>query len=235
MSLLLGTRNIADQAVAVGGIINLGNIYRKYCKKNANGVKAFDFNGTSISLQQSGIYHVTATIVVTSSAAGNVTIQLLENGVVGAEKIHDGMTQQQSQYGNQDGRKKGGGDAGAVELLSVLGSVASDGTSGVDGGSRCEEGADKAHYQVNGKAEVDGGKCGGADFAAHQYAVHENVDIHAENGEHTGENGALKDFFQENGVLSQRTFKGICDFHGGVTRPPVRGGWDIHSLSGYII
>lgn len=79
MSLLLGVRNTADQEVAVGGIINLGNVYRKYCKK-INGVKAFDFNGTSIALQQGGIYHITATIVATSSAAGNVTIQMLENG-----------------------------------------------------------------------------------------------------------------------------------------------------------
>lgn len=80
MSLLLGTRNSADQTVAVGGTIDLGSVYRKYCKK-VNGIKAFDFNGTSIALQQSGIYHITATIVATSSAAGNVTIQMLENGI----------------------------------------------------------------------------------------------------------------------------------------------------------
>lgn len=85
MSLLLGVRNTADQDVAVGGSINLGNVYRKYCKK-VNGVKAFDFNGTSIALQHSGIYHITATVVATSSAAGNVTVQLYENGeaVLGA-------------------------------------------------------------------------------------------------------------------------------------------------------
>lgn len=78
--LLIGTRNIADQVVAVGGVINLGNVYRKYCKKNSCGVKAFDFNGTSISLNHSGIYHLTATIIATSGAVGNVTIQALENG-----------------------------------------------------------------------------------------------------------------------------------------------------------
>ena len=80
MSLLLGTRNSADQTVAVGGTIDLGSVYRKYCRK-VNGIKAFDFNGTSIALQQSGIYHITATVIATSSAAGNVTIQMFENGI----------------------------------------------------------------------------------------------------------------------------------------------------------
>lgn len=81
MSLLLGVKNTADQTVAVGGIINLGNVYRKYCKK-INCTKAFDFNGNGINLNHSGIYHVTAVAIATSGAAGNVTIQMYENGVL---------------------------------------------------------------------------------------------------------------------------------------------------------
>ena len=80
MSLLLGVRNTADQEVAVGGIINLGNVYRKFCKK-VNGVKCFDFTGDAISLNHAGIYHLTATFVTNGGAAGVVTIQMLENGV----------------------------------------------------------------------------------------------------------------------------------------------------------
>lgn len=81
MSLLLGTYNISDQAIAVGGTINLGNVYRKYCKK-VNCTKTFDFNGESLTLNQSGIYHLTAAIVASAGAAGNVTIQMYENGVL---------------------------------------------------------------------------------------------------------------------------------------------------------
>lgn len=76
---LIGTRNIASQDLAIGQALNLGEIYRKYCRKNYYGVKAFDFNGTSISLQHSGIYHITANITFTAPAAGDVTFQLSVN------------------------------------------------------------------------------------------------------------------------------------------------------------
>lgn len=79
--LLLGTRNAATQDLVVGSVLNLGEVYRKYCKKNSCGTKAFDFNGTSILLQHSGIYHITATITFTAPVAGVVTFQLTENGV----------------------------------------------------------------------------------------------------------------------------------------------------------
>lgn len=79
--LLLGTRNAATQDLVVGSVLNLGEVYRKYCKKNSCGTKAFDFNGTSILLQHSGIYHITATMTFTSPVAGVVTFQLTENGV----------------------------------------------------------------------------------------------------------------------------------------------------------
>ena len=79
--LLLGTRNAATQDLVVGSVLNLGEVYRKYCKKNSCGTKAFDFNGTSVSLQQNGIYHITSTITFTAPVAGLVVFQLTENGV----------------------------------------------------------------------------------------------------------------------------------------------------------
>lgn len=81
MSLLIGTKNTTTQTIVAGGIINLGAVYRKYCKKNCCGVKCFEFNGTSISLQHQGIYHVTA-MFESTGAVGAMSIQLLENGVV---------------------------------------------------------------------------------------------------------------------------------------------------------
>lgn len=77
--LLLGLKNISSQAVATDGFVNFGNVYRKYCKK-CNGVTTFATNGTSVLLQQSGIYHITITAVGSGDVAGDVTLQLLEDG-----------------------------------------------------------------------------------------------------------------------------------------------------------
>ena len=78
---LLGTRNASTQALVTGGIVNLGEVYRKFCRKNSCGLKAFEFNGSSISLQHTGIYHITATLTFTAPVAGVVIFQLTENGV----------------------------------------------------------------------------------------------------------------------------------------------------------
>lgn len=78
---LLGTRNATTQALTTGAIVNLGEVYRKFCRKNSCGLKAFEFNGSSISLQHSGIYHITATMTFTAPVAGVVIFQLTENGV----------------------------------------------------------------------------------------------------------------------------------------------------------
>jgi hypothetical protein len=81
MSLLLGVRNLTTQTVLTNGTISLGNVYRRYCKKNRCSVPTFSNTSTSITLQQQGIYHVTATLVGSGTTAGIVSIQLLENGV----------------------------------------------------------------------------------------------------------------------------------------------------------
>lgn len=80
--LLIGTKNTNTQTVLADGTIDIGSVYRKYCKKNSCCVSTFSRTSTDITLQQSGIYHVTATFVGTGESAGNLTVQLLENGVV---------------------------------------------------------------------------------------------------------------------------------------------------------
>lgn len=79
--LLLGTRNATSQVVASGGLVNFGEVYRRYCKKNGYPFGAFNFSGSSIALQHSGIYKVTVSATFTSPVAGDVTLQLFENGV----------------------------------------------------------------------------------------------------------------------------------------------------------
>lgn len=78
---LLGVQNIGTQTVLADGVINIGSVYRKYCKKNNCGVPTFSRTSNDISLQQSGIYHITATFVGTAETAGDVTIQMFINGV----------------------------------------------------------------------------------------------------------------------------------------------------------
>ena len=82
MSSIIGTRNFATQNVITGGIIDLGNVYRRFeDRKRCTTVRPFDFDNTDVILQQSGMYHVTVTAVASGAAAGTLAIQLYENGV----------------------------------------------------------------------------------------------------------------------------------------------------------
>ena len=73
--LILGTKNIGTQTVLTDGIINLGSTYRRFCKNNA-----FARTSNDISLQATGVYHITATLVGSGDVAGVVTVQLAING-----------------------------------------------------------------------------------------------------------------------------------------------------------
>lgn len=77
---LLGTKNVARQELLVNGLVNLGAAYRRYNKKDSCCVSTFSNTSSAIVLQRTGIYHVTVQAVGTAPAAGNVTLQLLENG-----------------------------------------------------------------------------------------------------------------------------------------------------------
>lgn len=80
--LLIGTKNVSSQEVLADGTVNIGSTYRKYCKKCQNGLPTFAANGDGITLNNQGIYHLTATFVGSGLEAGDVTIQLLINGEV---------------------------------------------------------------------------------------------------------------------------------------------------------
>ena len=78
--LLLGLKNIGEQTVLATGLVNLGNVYRKYCKANRCGIPAFSITSNGVTLNHEGIYHITATLVGTGETAGLVSVQLAENG-----------------------------------------------------------------------------------------------------------------------------------------------------------
>lgn len=79
---VLGMRNIGSQTVLADGVINLGIAYRRF-DDNYNPCRIFTFNETAngITIQREGIYKVSATFVGTGETAGDVTIQLVENGI----------------------------------------------------------------------------------------------------------------------------------------------------------
>lgn len=79
--LLIGTQNTGTQTVLTDGIVSLGTVYRKYCKKATNGLPTFANDSNSITLNGQGVYHITATLVGAGTTAGTLTVQMLENGV----------------------------------------------------------------------------------------------------------------------------------------------------------
>lgn len=79
--LLIGTRNTTTQTVPAGSALLVGDVYRRYCRKNSCGVAAFGTNLTSVAAQHSGIYHVTANITFSAPVAGDITFQLTQGGV----------------------------------------------------------------------------------------------------------------------------------------------------------
>lgn len=78
--LLIGLKNTGEQTVLATGQVNIGNVYRKFCKANKCGVPAFAVTSNGVTLQHEGIYHITAVLVGTGETAGDVTVSLFENG-----------------------------------------------------------------------------------------------------------------------------------------------------------
>lgn len=78
--LLIGLKNTGTQTVLATGQVNLGNVYRKFCKTNKCGIPAFSVTSNGVTLNHQGIYHITATLVGTGETAGLVSVQLAENG-----------------------------------------------------------------------------------------------------------------------------------------------------------
>lgn len=77
----IGLKNSTAQAVAVGGAIDLGAVYRKYVTKCSRGFDTFTSSDQNLTLQHSGFYKVTAVVTFTATTASDVTLQFAENGV----------------------------------------------------------------------------------------------------------------------------------------------------------
>ena len=75
--LLIGTKNTTSQTVLTDGLVNIGNVYRKYCRRASNGLPTFSNTATGITLNGEGIYHITATLIGSGTAAGTLTVQML--------------------------------------------------------------------------------------------------------------------------------------------------------------
>lgn len=78
---LIGLQDLASQTVLADGVIALGDVYRRYCRKNSCGTRVYDNTSTGVTLNWNGIYKVTATLVGTGTEAGDVTVQLFSNGL----------------------------------------------------------------------------------------------------------------------------------------------------------
>ena len=78
---LIGIQDIASQTVLTDSVIAIGDVYRRYCKRNSCGTRVFDNTSSGVTLQWSGVYRVTATLVGTGTEAGDVTVQLFSNGI----------------------------------------------------------------------------------------------------------------------------------------------------------
>lgn len=68
------TANTNTQAVVANGVLDLGNIIRRFgC--------AVNLAGNAIALDEAGYYDVSVSVVAAPTAIGNVTVSLLNNGV----------------------------------------------------------------------------------------------------------------------------------------------------------
>lgn len=73
------TVNSGAQAVAVGGVINLGFINRRFGRKCCEPI--IDLNGAGIILNDDGAYSVDVVVTALPTAAGPVTIAVFQDGV----------------------------------------------------------------------------------------------------------------------------------------------------------
>lgn len=70
---LIQTANPSSQSVAVGSIISLGSVLRRYgcnCR----------LNGNAIEIEGAGYYTIDVAVTLTPTATGNVTVALYLNG-----------------------------------------------------------------------------------------------------------------------------------------------------------
>lgn len=73
------TVNSGAQTVAVGGVLNLGTINRRFGRECCEPV--MELNGSSITLNEPGYYDVDVAVTALPTAAGPVTIAVFQDGV----------------------------------------------------------------------------------------------------------------------------------------------------------
>ena len=72
------TVNSGAQAIAVGGVINLGTINRRFGRECCEPV--IDLSGASITLNEPGYYDIDVAVTALPTAAGPVTIAVFQDG-----------------------------------------------------------------------------------------------------------------------------------------------------------
>ena len=83
MAQLIGLQNSGTQTVLAGGVINAGDVYRQYSNRcRGNVLRTFSTTANGVRLQSEGIYHLTAVLVGSGTEAGDVTVQLFDNGSI---------------------------------------------------------------------------------------------------------------------------------------------------------
>lgn len=73
------TVNSGAQTVAVGGVLNLGTINRRFGLEC--GEPVMELNGSSITLNEPGYYDVDVAVTALPTAAGPVTIAVFQDGI----------------------------------------------------------------------------------------------------------------------------------------------------------
>lgn len=76
---LLFSANTVAQAVAVGGIVNPGSVVRRRAGNCANS-PSVNVSGSNITVTGGDYYLVDATLTVVPTAAGTVTVSLVQDG-----------------------------------------------------------------------------------------------------------------------------------------------------------
>ena len=76
--------NQAVGAVAAGALMPLGAITRRYGCRNTNGNSVFEVSTTgsnTITINEEGYYHLNFTASLTAGVAGEIILDLLQNGI----------------------------------------------------------------------------------------------------------------------------------------------------------
>ena len=99
----LQVSNITSQTVESLGLVNLGNVVRKYCCANQCGIPTFSYtNGNNaITLNQAGYYKIDVNATFSGSASGVGSLTLYVNGLplshaTASETITTATTEQRS-------------------------------------------------------------------------------------------------------------------------------------------